>query len=105
MNKYQEAIEEILHLSEIADDLKVKIDGFFYDNVSRETDVLKELVEKSAPKKPKVKHYENEGEAPYVKYVCPNDCGIQLSPVTEKNHAHEDRFCRKCGQAIDWSEE
>lgn len=34
-------------------------------------------------KKPIYKHYEEDGESPYVKIVCPNGCRIQLYPVTK----------------------
>lgn len=61
-------------------------------------------LEKQIPKKPKVNHYEEEGEKPYTKICCPNDCRIQLSPVTEKQLAHEHVYCPKCGQRIDWLE-
>ncbi len=61
-----------------------------------------EAIEKQIPKKPIEKHYEDEGESPYVKYACPNDCGIQLWPKTSKNLAHEHVYCPKCGQKIDW---
>lgn len=90
MNKYQESLDSLY------DDIFDKnVWGFVRDgdnlscsDVERARkfykDTLQELVDKSTSKKPKVKHYENKGEAPYVKYTCPNDCGIQLSPVTEK---------------------
>lgn len=64
-----------------------------------------EALEKQVPKKPKVNHYEEEGEKPYTKICCPNGCHIQLYPVTEKQLAHEHIYCPKCGQKIDWSEE
>lgn len=67
-------------------------------------DSYEDLIDKATPKKPIERHYENEGEAPYIKYTCPNGCNLQLNPVTEKNHSYEDRYCRKCGQAIDWSD-
>ncbi len=63
---------------------------------------VSEAIEKQKPKKPIIKHYEDEGEEPYIKYACPNDCGIQLHPVTEKNLAYEHVYCPKCGQKIDW---
>ena len=60
--------------------------------------------EKQTPKKPYEGHYEKPGEKPYIKYSCPNKCGIQLSPVTERKLAHEHQYCPKCGQALDWSD-
>lgn len=90
MNKYQEAYRRLY-----------EDDYSSYQGIAKKRqndwNLMKNLVDKATPKKPKVKHYENEGEEPYIKYICPNDCGIQLSPVTEKGHAHESRFCRKCG--------
>ena len=62
-------------------------------------------VEKQKAKKPIYKHYEDNGEPPYIKISCPNGCRIQLYPVTDKNLAHEHGYCPKCGQKIDWSDE
>ena len=62
-------------------------------------------VEKQKAKKPIYKHYEDNGEHPYIKISCPNGCRIQLYPVTDKNLAHEHGYCPKCGQKIDWSDE
>lgn len=67
-------------------------------------DEVREAIEKQRTKKPRYKHYENIGEPPYIKTVCPNGCRIQLHPVTDKHFAHEHNYCPKCGQAIDWSE-
>lgn len=53
-------------------------------------------------KKPLEKHYENEGEEPYIKYCCPNGCRVQLIPPTGKGLVCETLYCPKCGQAIDW---
>lgn len=64
-----------------------------------------EARERQRGKKPLYKHYEDEGEPPYVKISCPNGCGIQLYPVTEKHLAHEHEFCPNCGQKLDWSEQ
>lgn len=62
-------------------------------------------LERQIPKKPYKGHYEREGEKPYIKYSCPNKCGIQLHPVTERKLAYEHRYCPKCGQALDWGNE
>ena len=62
-------------------------------------------VEKQKAKKPIYKHYEDNGEPPYIKISCPNGCRIQLYPVTDKNLAYEHGYCPKCGQKIDWSDE
>ena len=97
MNKYENAIEEILHLAEMADDLKMKIDGFFYDNVSRETDVLNELVYRATPKKYEEKEQIVNGIS-IIHAVCPN-CGIEID---EFEHY---KGCPYCLQALDWSGE
>lgn len=64
----------------------------------------REAMERQNGRKPLYKHYEDEGEPPYIKISCPNGCRIQLYPVTEKHLAHEHEFCPKCGQKLDWSE-
>lgn len=61
-------------------------------------------LEKQIPKKPIAKHYEEAGEHPYVKYACP-DCKTGISAVKENEKSYQNRFCHKCGQAIDWSED
>lgn len=53
-------------------------------------------------KKPLERHYEDEGEPPYIKYCCPNGCRVQLIPPTGKGLVCETLYCPKCGQAIDW---
>ena len=68
-------------------------------------DECRAAVEKQKAKKPIYKHYEDNGEPPYIKISCPNGCRIQLYPVTDKNLAHEHGYCPKCGQKIDWSDE
>lgn len=67
-------------------------------------EIAEEALKRQIPKKPIYRHYEEDGEKPYIKITCPNGCRIQLYPVTEKHFAHEHNYCPKCGQAIDWSE-
>ena len=55
-----------------------------------------EALEKQLPKKLAEHHYEEAGEAPYVKYACGNGCKIQPS--------RSSKYCNQCGQRIDWSE-
>lgn len=53
-------------------------------------------LEKQIPKKPIERHYEEEGEKPYIKYKCPScDSPNQLIEGY-------DNYCSKCGQKIDW---
>ena len=63
----------------------------------------KKLKELNTPKKP-IAHYYNE-EKTYVKHTCPN-CGHgDLGKVDFRNLAYQHKFCNKCGQKFDWSEE
>lgn len=66
--------------------------------------VVKIALEKQTAKKPYYAHYENDGEKPYIKLRCPC-CKASISAVTEEEKAYQNRYCHKCGQAIDWSEE
>lgn len=54
-----------------------------------------EALEKQIPMKPLEKHYEELGELPYIKTVCPTGCRVQVSSY--------DNYCNKCGQKLDWS--
>lgn len=63
-----------------------------------------EALDKLSPKKPIAKHYEEAGEHPYVKYACP-DCKTGISAVKENEKSYQNKFCHKCGQAIDWSDD
>lgn len=53
-------------------------------------------LEKQQPKKLIERHYEEEGEEPYIKMTCPNGCRLQPSRTSN--------YCRECGQRLDWSE-
>lgn len=97
MNKYQEALNIFCEQNTFKDISK--------DVLNENYKLLQELVDKATPKKPLVKHYEEIGEKPYIKTCCPNGCRIQLSKATDRDYAHEHRFCNKCGQAIDWGDE
>ena len=53
-------------------------------------------LERQIPNKPLEKHYEDEGEQPYIKYKCPScDNKYQIT----KDY---DEYCNKCGQKINW---
>lgn len=55
---------------------------------------VKKALEKQVSKKPIEKHYEDNGEKPYIKICCPNGCHVQVSKF--------DNYCNKCGQKLDW---
>lgn len=94
MNKYQQALNQL-----IEDTNRYNGDIIENDN-QKQIDVLQGLIDKTTPKKVKELHYEEEGEKPYIKRVCPNGCRVQIYPVTSDNKAHEQRYCHKCGQKI-----
>ncbi|MDD3338448.1 MAG: hypothetical protein PHS82_06275 [Lachnospiraceae bacterium] len=57
-------------------------------------------LEKQIPKKPIERNYEEPGEKPYIKHTCPAGCKITLHGVE-----YGQKYCQKCGQRLDWSEE
>lgn len=61
-------------------------------------------LKKQMPQRPHEGHYEEPGERPYIKYSCPA-CGTGVQPVTDTEKAYQNRYCHKCGQAMDWSGE
>lgn len=62
--------------------------------VAVESSIL--ALKKQIPQKPIEKHYEEEGEKPYIKYKCPS---CQSRYQISKNY---DFYCPQCGQKIDW---
>lgn len=78
MNKYEEAIEDIV---------VVRLTSAGEEGIKN----LQELVERATPMKPK---YEFMGMGGIPIRVC-SKCGFTL----KKEH-----FCFNCGQALDWSE-
>ena len=52
MEYYESVIDNILELAKEADGLQIKPYGYFYDNISRETDEFKELAEMRTAKPP-----------------------------------------------------
>ena len=79
MNKYQEALNVL-----IVCDLK--------DKFTKETDTLKELVDRATPKKPIAFSFSNISG-----FECPDEnCGALLEGM--KQH------CSDCGQALDWND-
>jgi DNA-directed RNA polymerase subunit RPC12/RpoP len=106
MNKYQEALSSILFTLHLR--VKPKILGNCEDE---NLEVLQELVdtypeylelkERATPKKPTEIVIEEEYSEIYIVYQCPN-CKKELFSSTLIN---DNKFCRKCGQALDWIEE
>lgn len=105
MSKYQEALNALCD----EDEMYKLAKGFsFDDDYTSEHDydkaeehcknVIQELIYRATPKEPIERHYEEDGEQPYIKTTCPNGCHITLSKKYDK-------FCPECGQAIDWSGE
>ena len=97
MNKYQEALNALLSFRVCESTHNRRL----LENNPHAASILKELVDKATPKKPIKKvaviEYENEEtvERPY--FVC----GCENYSQVNRN----DRYCPKCGQAIDWSED
>lgn len=60
-----------------------------------------EALEKQVPKKPK-----EQGTGEKTHYKCP-ECGwIPLTIYSDGYHlGNKPKYCERCGQAIDWSEE
>lgn len=90
MNKYENAILNIRY----ANDRRY---------IVKETDLqcIEELVERATPKKPIEMVIEEKYSEIYVVYQCPN-CKKELFSATLIS---DNRFCRNCGQATDWSKE
>lgn len=59
--------------------------------VTRAIEIATSAIKKQIPKKP-IKHDFLDDY-----YVCPNSCEIYCQVYTY------DKFCHKCGQALDWS--
>lgn len=95
---YQEAIEHLRRCSIMG--VKLKDSEL---PLATATFVAIEALEKQIPKKPYYAHYENAGEKPYIKTKCPC-CKACVSAVSEDEKSYQNRYCHKCGQALDWSD-
>lgn len=98
MNKYQEGLN------------KIKLDiGYNYglygipNTITKDFSTLQELVDKATPKKPK---------NIYIGLLTDCDDEFNISygkkgycPCCNEGQTEWDRYCNKCGQALDWSEE
>ena len=86
MNKYQEALDELFDNATNGEPLYVK--QKYFNGIQECKNELQELVDKATPKKPMyAKRYPSSS--------CPN-CFSNLG---------DNKYCRDCGQAIDWSED
>lgn len=83
---YEEAIEILNEERDYAQ---------FLCYVTKAIEIATSAIKKQIPKKP-IKHesLDDCGE----KYVCPNRCDTYCQVYTN------DKFCHKCGQALDWSD-
>lgn len=91
MNKYQEAFTEIHHILEHS-----HLHGM--GTLEQEHfDVIKALVEKETPMKPKMVKLFGDDVT-----TCPGlDCGVGI--MEEESIFHKSKYCGSCSQKIDWS--
>lgn len=85
MNKYQEALSEVIRMCAQSDELFP----------TEEVEALQELVDRATPKKPVNWKAERRPNG-RVEFNC---------PVCNRLYNERVNFCASCGQAIDWSEE
>lgn len=91
MNKYKEAL---LYLStHKCNDCAFEGQLYALTEQNKHQFILRELVEKATPKKPK-KHITPYN---YIEFECPN-----CNTVTHTNFIRP--YCGECGQALDWGE-
>lgn len=111
MNKYQEALENIIvyplkEECEHSPCCQCENECDFYKMKLDDYDTLKELVEKATPKKPLKAHVSyNIGYDDVAiddAYECPI-CGKRIADDYMDGNRFD--YCMHCGQAIDWSEE
>lgn len=96
MEYYESVIDNILGLAKEADELQIKPYGYFYDNISRETDEFKELAEMRTAKPPiEIK------DKPFGDYVlvCPY-CHSRaiFNPLRSEKELYPN--CPFCGQKL-----
>lgn len=95
MNKYKEALEDLL-------DYLQEYHNHYHDDVSFENrKLLKELVEKATPKKVDI-----IGDYNCICTNCENALGKEtLEFGLSKMYRWARAYCPYCGQALDWSED
>lgn len=67
-----------------------------YEGTGLTPEQIRELKERDTAKALMECHYEEPGEEPYIKYICPNGCKIQPS--------RRSKFCSLCGQRLRWED-
>lgn len=89
MNKYQEALSEVIRMSAQSDE----------PFPTEEVEALQELVDKATPKKPI-----NQSTPVVRQGYCPN-CKGELRKLGSRNEVviEGQLYCCSCGQALDWS--
>lgn len=105
MNDVEKAIEDLKIENELmqfdpntGEDYPIELQNQDNQDLYNANLVAIEALEKQIPKKPREKHYEEEGERPYIKYKCPScESKYQI-------HNFIDSYCNNCGQKLDWSE-
>lgn len=83
MNKYQEAYDFILNATKGG------------EGMVKELNIIRELVDKAAPKKPRNQDTLEHSEITFGD--CPN-CGVL-------DLSNNFNYCPVCGQCLDWSKE
>lgn len=126
MNKYQEALENIIvyPLKEECENspcCQCENQCDFYKMKLHDYAVLKELVDRATPKKPLKRYYTekygNNGKMKRVDIRCPH-CNSYLTNGTRTSlgvyasrekafieTVSDRKYCSACSQAIDWSDE
>lgn len=92
MNKYTKAWDVLMGKE------KMNIDKW-----GESLDTIEELVEKATPKKVKKSNF-IDLHTPFMWFECPI-CGLQVTNDNWMVTKCLTNYCKKCGQALDWSEE
>lgn len=107
MNKYQEALENIIvyPLKEDCENspcCQCENQCDFYKMKLHDYYVLKELVDKATPKKV-VKISQKDYIKGSYEHCCPS-CSNCVGTILRDFEIEENDYCPTCGQALDWSE-
>lgn len=69
-----------------------------YEDTGMTPKEVHDMLEREVPKKPGI-HRAYEEDEEYIYFKCPNYCAIYCEVYPQ------DKYCRRCGQKLDWSEE